>query len=209
MSTRHGSLSRQASVRLQGGDLILQGFDNEAIMEIHEVSLSSVQRWREKVESERLAALARKPGSGSEAELSPEQFDELTTILDKGAIASGYQTERWTCRIVADLIRKQWNVDDCRSNVRRILNDLGYSYHGAETYFSERHRDWFEFEYLPTHSPELNPVESCWNKMKNEYLSNFVPTSDEELGSAVYAAAMKINEEKKILACFNTAGNKT
>ena len=128
MSTQLGSLSRQAAVRIQGGDLILRGFDNEEIMEILEVSLSSVQRWRKKVESEGLAALARKPGSGSEAELSPEQFDELKTILDQGAIASGYQTERWTSRIVADLIRKQWNVDYCRSNVRRILNDLGYSY---------------------------------------------------------------------------------
>jgi hypothetical protein len=42
--------------------------------------------------------------------------------------------------------------------------------------------------------------------MKNEYLPNFVPTSDEELVSAVYAAAMKINEEKKVTSCFNAAG---
>jgi transposase len=108
--------------------LILRGFDNAEIMEILEVSLSSVQRWRKKVESKGLAALARKPGSGSEAELSPEQFDELKTILDKGAIASGYPTDRWTSRIVADLIRKKWNVDYSRSTVRKILNDLGYSY---------------------------------------------------------------------------------
>ena len=128
MSIQQGSLSRQASVRLRAGDLIERGFDNEEIMEILEVSLSSVQRWRKKVESAGLAALARKPGSGSDAELSPEQFDELKTILDKGAIAAGYPTARWTSRIVADLIRKQWNVDYCRSNVRRILNDLGYSY---------------------------------------------------------------------------------
>jgi hypothetical protein len=42
--------------------------------------------------------------------------------------------------------------------------------------------------------------------MKNEYLPNFVPTSDEELVAEVYAAAMKINEEEKIVSCFNTAG---
>jgi len=42
--------------------------------------------------------------------------------------------------------------------------------------------------------------------MKNEYLPNFVPTSDEELVSAVYVAAMKINEEKKVTSCFNAAG---
>jgi len=87
-----------------------------------------------------------------------------------------------------------------------VLWDHLPGHHGADSYFSEHHRDWFEFEYFPTHSPELNPVESCWNKMKNEYLPNFVPTSDEELGSAVYAAAMKINKEKKVLSCFKTAG---
>ena len=99
MSIRQGSLSRQAAVRIRGGDLILRGFDNEEIMEILGVSLSSVQRWRKQVESKGLAALTRKPGSGSESELSPEQLDELKTIIDKGAIASGSQTERWTSRI--------------------------------------------------------------------------------------------------------------
>jgi transposase len=89
-----------------------------------------------------------------------------------------------------------------------VLWDHLPGHHGAESYFTERHSDWFAFEYFPTHSPELNPVESCWNRMKNEYLSNFVPTSDEELTAAVCAAAMKINEKKKIDACFNTAGIK-
>ena len=128
MSTQHRSLSRQASIRYQAGDLILRGFANEEIMEVLEVSLSSVKRWRNKIESAGLTALARKPGSGSNAELSPTQLAELKTILDKGALAAGYPTERWTSRIVADLIRKKWHVDYCRSNVRRILNDFGMSY---------------------------------------------------------------------------------
>ena len=81
MSSHQGSLSRQASVRFQGGDLILRGFDHEEIMEILEVSLSSVNRWRKQVESDGLAALARTSGNGSEAELSTEQFDEFKTIL--------------------------------------------------------------------------------------------------------------------------------
>ena len=151
MGTQQGSLSRQAAIRMQAGDLIFRGFDNEEIMEFLEVSLSSVQRWRKKVESNGLTALARKHGSGSESELSPPQLDELKTILDKGAIAAGYPTDRWTSRIVADLIHKKWNVDYCRSNVRRILNDLGYSYqkpsvkltkHSQEIVDHWRTHDW-------------------------------------------------------------------
>ena len=78
-------------------------------------------------------------------------------------------------------------------------------HHAVAAYFEETHSRWFEFEYFPAYSPELNPVEACWNKMKNVYLPNFVPTSDEELVRETMAAAMKINEEKQLTACFKQA----
>jgi len=62
--TKQGSLSRQATVRLQASDWIERGFDNEEIVEILEVCLSFVRRWRQKVAQGGLAALARKHGSG-------------------------------------------------------------------------------------------------------------------------------------------------
>ena len=151
MSKQQGCLSQRATKRFRAGDFLLRGFDNEKIMEILKASLSSVKRWRKKIESNGLAALARKPGSGSEAELSPEQFDELKTILAKGALAAGYQTDRWTSRIVADLIYKNWNVTYCRSHVRKILNDFKMSYqkpsvkltkHSQEVVDHWRKHDW-------------------------------------------------------------------
>jgi transposase len=87
-----------------------------------------------------------------------------------------------------------------------VLWDNLPAHHAADAYFMDNHPDWFEFEYFPAYSPELNPVESCWNKMKNEYLPNFVPTTDEELVAAVDAAAKRINEEKQVASCFNIAG---
>jgi len=117
---KQGSLSRQATVRLRAGDLIERGFDNEEIVEILEVSLSSVKRWRQKVEQGGLAALARKHGSGQFSALTPEQLAELKDIILKGARAAGYPTDRWTSRIVADLIRNKWNISYCGSNVRSM-----------------------------------------------------------------------------------------
>jgi len=128
MSTPHGRISRQAAVRLQAGELILRGFDDDEIVEILGCSLSSLRRWRAKVERDGLYALARKSGSGRFAELTPNQRDELKTIILQGAKASGYATERWTSRIVADLIRKKWGIEYCLSNVRKILCDLGLSF---------------------------------------------------------------------------------
>ena len=35
-----------------------------------------------------------------------------------------------------------------------------YAVHRAATaFFAEHHPDWFTFEWLPTYSPQLNPVE--------------------------------------------------
>ena len=128
MNIKHGSLSHQSRRRLAAGELILRGFGNDEIVDILEVSLSSVKRWRQQVESDGLHALARKSGSGRSSELTPEQLQELKTIILAGARAAGYMTDRWTSRIVADLIRKKWGVDYSSSNVRRILPALGLSY---------------------------------------------------------------------------------
>jgi transposase len=132
MSTPHGRLSRQAAIRLQAGELILRDFNNDEIMEILDVSLSSLKRWRKNVEREGLHALARKSGSGRHTELTAEQLTELKSIIEQGALAAGYLTDRWTSRIVADLIHKKWDVDYCHSNVRKILRNLGLSYHQPE-----------------------------------------------------------------------------
>jgi len=86
-----------------------------------------------------------------------------------------------------------------------VLWDNLPTHHATESYFFDEYPDWFEFEYFPAYSPELNPVEYCWNQMKNVYLPNFVPTSDEELVLVVQAAAMRINEERHLPFCFNNA----
>ena len=87
-----------------------------------------------------------------------------------------------------------------------VLWDNLPSHHAVADYFEGEHPAWFEFESFPTYSPELNPVEQCWNRMKNEYLPNFVPTTEEELVSVVAMAAKQINDEQKGTACFNSAG---
>jgi len=87
-----------------------------------------------------------------------------------------------------------------------IVWDNLSAHHAADAHFTDTHPDWFEFEYFPPYSPELNPVEPCWNQIKNVYLPCFVPTSDDELTQAVCNAAEKIHEEKLLHDFFNHAG---
>ena len=127
METTQGRISAQARRRLQAGDLILRGFNNDEIIEITEASLSSVKRWRAKIESDGLQSLARKPQSGRPTKIDATQKAELKSILLAGACAAGYFTDRWTTKIVADLVRKKWGVTYSRPQVWRILRDLGLS----------------------------------------------------------------------------------
>ena len=60
----------------------------------------------------------------------------------------------------------------------------------------------FEFEYFPSYSPELNPVEQCWQYMKNVVLVNFVPKDNPELHARVLDAAQYINNDPKLLPAF-------
>jgi hypothetical protein len=53
-----------------------------------------------------------------------------------------------------------------------IIFDRLTSHISARNFFEREHPQWFIFEYLPAYSPELNPVEQCWQMMKNVYMGN-------------------------------------
>jgi transposase len=129
MSTTHGSLSPQAQKRLQGGELILKGYDNETIADIVEVTPRSVNNWRKALNehNENLCALVRKQGSGRIPRLNDKQKQQLKKIIVGGAVAAGYPNERWTSKIVADVIKKKFGVKLAPRSVRKLLPTLGLS----------------------------------------------------------------------------------
>jgi len=129
MSSKHGILSEQSRKRLQGGELILKGFDDADIAHILDVKPPTVRRWR-KILCENdndLTCLARKKGSGRPPSLSGDEKQRLKEIILAGAIQAGYPAERWTSRIVMDLIHNEFGVEMTSRNVRHILPTLGLS----------------------------------------------------------------------------------
>ena len=71
MRTAHGSISRQSSKRLLGGELILKGYDNATISDIVEVTPRTVSNWRKSLNEHDgdICVLARKQGSGQSSRL--------------------------------------------------------------------------------------------------------------------------------------------
>jgi len=129
MSSKHGILSEQSRKRLQGGELILKGFDDDEIARILDVNPSTVWRWRKilRKNDNDLTCLARKKGSGRPPSLSDDEKQRLKEFILAGAVQAGYPAERWTSRIVTDLICKEFGVEMTSRNVRHILPTLGLS----------------------------------------------------------------------------------
>lgn len=66
-------------------------------------------------------------------------------------------------------------------------------------HFEEHHPSWFQFEELPAYSPELNPVEPCWNHTKHGDLANFVPENLDELEIEATASLQSLREDQSFL----------
>ena len=129
MGSKHKNISSQAVTRLQGGQPILKGCDNDEIIDLVDASRSAVKRWKRKLKenNDDLACLVRKEGSGRHAKLNNVQKRRLKEIILAGAVAAGYPSERWTSKIVADLIQKTFGVTMAPRTVRDLLPTLGLS----------------------------------------------------------------------------------
>jgi len=83
-----------------------------------------------------------------------------------------------------------------------IIFDRLSAHISAQKYFERVQPDWFIFEYLPSYSPELNPVEQCWQHMKNVSMTNFVPICMGCLETKAFEVAQEINNDPKLLPAF-------
>ena len=72
----------------------------------------------------------------------------------------------------------------------------------ATAYFEEHHPTWFTFEPLPSYSPELNPVEQCWNHAKYSDLPNFIPDDLDHLYKAVDSSITQQSQDQNLLRSF-------
>jgi transposase len=75
------------------------------------VSLSSVKRWKKAHRQGGDEALLPKPQLGPESKLDASQRERLQELLLAGPLAAGFSTELWTCRRVAEVVRREFGVD--------------------------------------------------------------------------------------------------
>jgi len=83
-----------------------------------------------------------------------------------------------------------------------IVWDQSSVHRSAAAYFKRRHPGWFQFEWLPSYAPELNPIEQCWNHTKYHDLPNFIPKNVRHLKRAVSKAINIQSRDRQLLRSF-------
>lgn len=102
------------------------------------VSRQSVSRWRRALMAEGRPGLRRRSHPGRPPRLTPAQWDELAALLARGATAAGFDTERWTLRRVAAVIRRQFGVRYHFRSLGAMLHAHGWTPQRPPTQARER-----------------------------------------------------------------------
>lgn len=114
--------------RIEGGHRLKEGKMPQAeIARQLGVSRATVSDWAKVVKATGIRGLRKKKASGSEAKLSTVQKGKLKRMLDRGALACGFPTDRWTLERVRQLIEKEFKVSYHPNYLNRLLRSLGFS----------------------------------------------------------------------------------
>jgi transposase len=114
--------------RLEGGHLLKEGKMSQAEIARHlGVSRATVSDWAKIVKAKGIRGLQKKKAPGSESKLSKVQKEKLKRMLDRGALACGFTTDRWTLERVRQLIQREFKVSYHPNYLNRLLRSLGFS----------------------------------------------------------------------------------
>jgi transposase len=146
-----GSARQLEARRSKAVALLKQGHSYQAVARIVQSSISSLVRWMQSFRRKGNAGLKPRPTPGRPPQMKRPQKQELIGLLKRGARASGYATEMWTTRRVAEQIRQHWGVSYHPGHVWKILVALGWSCQKPERRAIQRNprkiREWKRREW--------------------------------------------------------------
>src|SRR5215213_5792773 len=125
--------------RLVAATLLRQGQLSQADIARHVgVSRASVCRWAATLAQEGPRGLEARPITGPSSRLDEEAWARLGRLLDRGAVAAGFATERWTLQRIAALIEREFGVHYHPRYLERPLKAHGFSVQRPATQAKER-----------------------------------------------------------------------
>jgi len=99
---------------------------------------SSVLRWKRSYNKKGDKAFQVRFSPGRPPKLIQKQKKSLIRLLVAGPLASGYRTDLWTTKRIAEVIEKHYAVHYHRDHIGKLLKELGWSYQKPERRAIER-----------------------------------------------------------------------
>jgi transposase len=125
--------------RLAAARLLRQGrFSQAEIARQLGVSRASVSRWAATLAQQGRRGLATRVRTGREPRLDEAAWAHLGRLLDRGAMAAGFATERWTLQRIAALVEREFGVHYHPRYLERPLKAHGFSVQRPATRAKER-----------------------------------------------------------------------
>lgn len=105
------------------------------------VTRDAVSKWHSAWRHGGEAWLAARPKTGRPARLSAAQWQQLAVVIERGARAAGFDTERWTLRRIAAVTARRFGVPYHPRYLERPLKAHGFSVQRSATRARERDED--------------------------------------------------------------------
>jgi transposase len=113
--------------RLRAWQLSQAGWGVRLIAEALDASPAAVSGWLTTARQHGAEALRSRPRPGAPAKLAADQRQLIADFLWHGPEAYGFRGEVWTCARVARVLDEELGVSYSKSQVSRILKDLGWT----------------------------------------------------------------------------------
>ncbi len=129
---------------------VLDGMPKSDVAAAFGVDRTTLYRWTQKFDSEGSSGLQRKTGSGRRRKLEELSEDELLSLVIKGAIHFGYETDLWTTGRLRRVIAEEFSMELSKNTVWRRLRDAGLTYQKPEREYYEideaSRKKWIRYE---------------------------------------------------------------
>ena len=118
--------------------MLRRGQRQAAVARALGVSRASVCRWAQAVRAGGRRGLRARPRLGRPPRWDARQWRRLTGLLERGATAAGFETERWTLRRIAAVVAREFGVRYHPRYLERPLKAHGFTVHRPATQARER-----------------------------------------------------------------------
>lgn len=119
----------------------------EVVAKSYNFNRACIYRWLKQYDEGGYEALESVMPAGAEALVSNEMGKWLEqVILKQTPVAFGYDTNLWTCAILAELLRQEFGVTVSESTVRLHLKRLGFTWQKPE--YQDTERDEQEIQHF-------------------------------------------------------------